>query len=261
MGEGMGREADRPVVVLTGASSGIGAALAVELARVRQARIGLMARRREQLDAVAESVRAAGGEALAVPLDVVNPVATAAAVAQVREAYGPIDVAIANAGIGMPMRMERFDAALCAKTMRVNFEGATNLFAAVLPEMLERRTGHLVGVSSIAAFRGLPDSGPYSASKAALTTMLESMRLELQHKGVAVTAVHPGFIKTPMTDKNEFPMPFIVELEDAARLLERGLARRPRQIEFPWQLVALIKLARWIPDWLYDLALGKRPNA
>jgi len=232
--------------------------LAIELARARQARIGLMARRREQLEGVAASVREAGGDALVVPLDVVDPAATEAAVALVREAFGPIDVAIANAGIGSPMPMDRFDADLCAKTMRVNFEGATNLFAAVLPEMLARGSGHIVGVSSIAAFRGLPDSGPYSASKAALTTMLESMRLELRSRGVAVTAVHPGFIRTPMTDKNKFPMPFILELEDAARLLERRLARRPRQIEFPWQLVFMMKLARWIPDWLYDLAMGRR---
>ena len=112
MGEGMAREADRPVVVLTGASSGIGAALAIELARARQARIGLMARRREQLEGVAASVREAGGDALVVPLDVVDPAATEAAVALVREAFGPIDVAIANAGIGSPMPMDRFDADL-----------------------------------------------------------------------------------------------------------------------------------------------------
>lgn len=254
----MGGRAARPVVLLTGASSGIGAALAVQLARVRGARLGLMARRADALEAVAASVREAGGEALVVPVDVTDLPATEAAAAAARETFGPIDLAIASAGIGTPMRMDGFDAALCARTMRVNYEGATNLFAAVLPEMLERGAGHLVGVSSVAAFRGLPASGPYSASKAALTTLLESMRLELKPRGIAVTAIHPGFIRTPMTDTYDFRMPFLVEVEDAAKLLERRLRSMPREIEFPWQLVFLGKLARWSPNWLYDLVLGDR---
>lgn len=250
-----------PVVVLTGASSGIGARLAVELARVRGARLGLMARRAQQLESVAAEVREAGGEAHVVTLDVVDAVATASAVREVRDAFGPVDLAIANAGIGSPMPMHHFDAAVCAKTMRVNFEGATNLFAAVVPEMLERRSGHIVGVSSVAAFRGLPTSGPYSASKAALTTMLESMRLELRPQGVAVTAVHPGFIRTAMTDKNDFSMPFIMEVDDAARLLERKLRKRPREIEFPWQLAWLSRFSRWgLPDWVFDRVMAKPPG-
>lgn len=256
----MTEDAKGPVVVLTGASSGLGAQLAVELGRARHARIGLMARRPEQLEAVAARVREVGGQAMVLPVDVTDAGATAAAVSRVREAIGSIDIAIANAGIGLPMTMPKYDAGLCAKTMRVNYEGATNLFAAVVPKMVEQRSGHVVGVSSVAAFRGLPASGPYSASKAALTTMLESMRLELRPLGIAVTAVHPGFIRTDMTAKNDFAMPFLMELEDAGRLLERKLWSRPREVEFPWQLATLGRLSRWLPDWIFDRVMAKPPG-
>lgn len=249
-----------PVVFLTGASSGIGAAVAVELARSHQARLALVARREEKLQEVAELVVQAGGEALCLACDVTDADGVRAAVRETEERFGPVDVAIANAGVGDPMPMKRFDAESTARTMRINFEGSTNVFAAVVPGMLERGCGRIVGVSSIAGFRGLPASGPYSASKAALTVMLESMRLELKGRGISVTAVHPGFVRTPMTDVNKFKMPFIVEVDRAARIIVRGSMRGKRQVEFPWQLVWLMRLARALPDWMYDLALGVRSN-
>ena len=244
------------VVVITGASSGIGAAVAVELARLRQARIGLLARRVEKLEEVAAQVRAAGGDALAVGCDVVDPAAVQAAVDQVAAAFGPVDIAVANAGIGEPIPVRKFTGERFARTMRINVEGAANLFGAVLPSMLDRGTGQLVGVSSIARWRGLPKSASYSASKAALTTMLESMRLELRPKGIAVTAVHPGFVTTPMTAKNAFKMPFLLDVEQAARITTRGILRRKRDVNYPWPMVTIVKLARLMPDWLYDRVLG-----
>jgi short-subunit dehydrogenase len=247
-----------PVVIITGASSGIGAALAVELARQRHARIGLVARRTQELGDVASQVRDAGGIALTVSADVVDAAAIAEAVRITTEQFGPIDIAVANAGIGTPMPMRRFDAEKTNQVMRVNWEGMVNLFAACVPQMVERGSGHLVGVSSIAGFRGLPGSGPYSASKAAMTTMMEAMRPELKTKGVAVTAVHPGYIKTPLTAKNKFPMPFLMELDDAARRIERGMRRRPRKIEFPLPMVWLLKFARFVPDWMYEGVVGRR---
>lgn len=245
-----------PVVVITGASSGIGAAVAVELARMRQAKVGLLARRVDKLAEVAEQVRQAGGEALPVACDVVDAAAVQAAVDQVRDAFGPVDIAIANAGIGEPLPVKRFTAERFARTMRINVEGAANLFAATLPEMLERGAGQIVGVSSIARWRGLPRSASYSASKAALTTMLESMRLELKPRGIAVTAVHPGFVTTPMTRENAFKMPFLMDVDRAAQLTARGILKRKRDVDYPWQMVWMIKLARLMPNWLYDRMMG-----
>jgi short-subunit dehydrogenase len=241
-----------PVILLTGASSGIGAALAIALASNWSARIGLVARREDLLEEVATSVRAAGGEALCLPCDVSDAEGIASAVARCAEELGPITHAIANAGIGEVMFVHKSDAALIAKIMRVNYEGATNLFAAVLPQMIESGGGHLVGVSSIAGFRGLPGSANYSASKAALSAWLESARIELKHRGISVSAVHPGFVSTPMTDKNPFPMPFMVPVEKAAQIIVRGIAKKKRDINFPWPMVTLMRLVRLMPNWVYD---------
>lgn len=241
-----------PVIVLSGASSGIGAALAVELARTHSARIGLLARRAELLDEVAAAVREAGGDALALSCDVADAEAVAEVVATVESRFGRITHAIANAGIGETMFVHKAKAEPIARVMRVNYEGATNLFAAVMPQMIEAGSGHLIGVSSIASFRGLPGSANYSASKAALSTWLEAARVELKPRGVAVTAVHPGFVRTPMTDKNNFPMPFMVPVDKAAQIITRGITRRQREINFPWQMVTLLRLVRALPGWLYD---------
>jgi len=250
------------VVVLTGASSGIGAELAVTLARSWNARIGLLARRAEQLEEVASRVRDEGGEAEVLPCDVVDDEAVRRCVRQVEERFGPVDLAIANAGVADPLPMHRMgDSALIQRVFRVNLEGAANLFAAVLPQMLERGEGHLAAVSSIAGFRGLPGSAPYCASKAGLSCYLESLRLDLRSRGIAVTTIHPGFVATPMTDKNPFPMPFMMSPERASAILERGLRRRKREINFPWQMVGAMRLLRAMPDWMYDLALGSRPVA
>jgi len=240
------------VIALTGASSGLGAAVAERFGR-DGARLGLMARRTAELEAVADRVRDAGGEARVFALDVCDSEAVATAVGELVEAFGPVDLAIANAGIGGPFPLDTFDAAAFARLMRVNVEGAANLFAATVPAMIERKSGHVVGVSSLAAFRGLPGSGPYSASKAALSTMLESMRLDLKPHGVGVTAVHPGFVRTPLTDTNDFPMPFRMEVEDAADLFVRRLARQPRELNFPLPLVAAMRLAQWLPAPLFEL--------
>ena len=248
------------VVVITGASSGIGAAVAVELARQRQARVGLLARRIDKLEEVAKDVRESGGEALAVACDVVDPDVVRGAVAQVREAFGPIDIAIANAGVGVPLPVKRFTGEAVAHTMRINLEGAANLFGAVLPEMIERGSGQLVGVSSVAAFRGLPRSASYSASKAALSTMLESMRLELVPMGIAVTAVHPGFVVTPMTSENAFKMPFLMQLDRATKITTRGILKRKRDVNYPWQTMLAVRFGRWMPDWLYDQIMGGKAS-
>ena len=142
--------------------------------------------------------------------------------------------------------------------MRINFEGVVNLFSCVVPAMVSRGSGHLVAVSSIAGYRGLPGSAAYSASKAAVSTFMEALRLDLRSTGVAVTAIHPGFVKTPMTDSNSFPMPFLVPLDRAAQRIASGILARKREINFPWQMVLLLRIVRALPAWIYDRMAGAR---
>jgi short-subunit dehydrogenase len=237
------------VAVITGASSGIGWALARELAAQR-CRLGLVARRKQQLDQLAGEIRQAGGTAVVAPADVANREQTLAAVQQLRRELGPIDVLIANAGVGAPTLLEPINLSDVEKMFRVNLLGVVYSIAAVLPEMLERNRGHLAAVSSLGAYKGLPGESAYCASKAAVNTYLEGLRIQLRGRGIAVTTICPGFIKTPMTDVNDFHMPWLMGPEQAARLIVRALRRRRKVYNFPWQTTLLMKLTRWLPDWL-----------
>ncbi|MDX1584731.1 MAG: SDR family NAD(P)-dependent oxidoreductase, partial [Thermoanaerobaculia bacterium] len=198
--------------ILTGASSGIGAGLSEELVR-RGFRVGLISRRTEVLEERVEELRSIGGEALALPADVTDDSAIRAAVDTMRSEWGEIDLAIANAGIGIPTPVKRFDTADAVAVMRTNVEGTFTLFGATVPSMVERGEGHFVGVASISSFRGIPGGSVYSASKAAQRAFLEAARVELSRTGVKVTIVNPGFIETPMTQKNRFRMPFLMKSE------------------------------------------------
>ncbi len=124
--------------------------------------------------------------------------------------------------------------------------------------MIERGAGQVVGIGSLAGYRGLPGSGAYCASKAGLAALFESLRLELRHVGVAVTLICPGFIRTPLTDRNRFPMPFLMELDVAANRIVKAIMRRDSEYSFPWQLAWIVRLARYLPNWLYDRVVGKR---
>ncbi|RME76037.1 MAG: SDR family NAD(P)-dependent oxidoreductase, partial [Planctomycetota bacterium] len=144
------------------------------------------------------------------------------------------------------------DAHRLRRILDINLTANLYLIGAVLPGMLERRRGHIVGVSSLAGYRGLPGSWVYSASKAGLSTLLEGLRIDLRPHGVDVTTISPGFIKTAITARNRFPMPFLMDLEPAVRIMCRGIERRAREVRMPWQLALLMRLLRAIPDPLYD---------
>ena len=239
------------VVLITGASSGIGRALALELGK-RGARLGLTARRAEELSKVAEGVSRAGGQALVLPADVRRAEEINGVAERVREKWGRVDVLVANAGMSTTTAGAQLDATEAGDVIAVNVIGVVNSVAAVLPDMVKRGDGHLVAISSLASFRGLPKSGPYSASKAAVNTFFESMRLDLRRSGVAVTVIHPGFIRTPMTANRKRKLPFLLEVDDAACRIVKAVERRARDYAFPWQLASLASVIRHMPGALYD---------
>jgi len=242
------------VVFLTGASSGLGEALAPLLARDGD-RICVTARRADALEALAARITEAGGVALPLALDVTDQSAVNTAVERCVRELGPIDTLICNAGIGDPTPAARFKASALESIYRTNVFGVAYCLEAVLPSMVERRRGHIVGVSSLAGYRGLPGNGAYASSKAAVTNLLESVRVEVQQYNIDVTTICPGFVKTPMTARNQFPMPFLMELEDAAEAMYEGIRARDTHVSFPWQLASIVKAARALPDALYDRAL------
>jgi short-subunit dehydrogenase len=245
-----------PHVLITGASSGIGAALAVELAQ-RGWDVGLVARRREQLEAVAALVRAEGRLAVVAPADVLDRTAVAAAVRACVAVLGPVDLAVANAGGGGQTPSVAFDAVEVGRIIRLNFDGVMYTFEAVLPAMVERGQGHIAAVASVAGLLGMPPSSAYSASKAAVQVQLQAMNAELRPRGVAVTVINPGFVKTPLTDLNDFPMPFCWPVERAVRVIADGLERRKRVIEFPFQLAWLVRAMRWLPATVVEFLLRR----
>lgn len=244
-------------VLLTGASSGIGAALAVELAR-RGHDLSLIARRTELLDEVAAQVRALGRRASIASVDVTDRDAMTAAIARFVDELGPVDIAIANAGAGGDTPASKLDPERVSWMFRLNVDGVVHTFAPVLPAMVERGSGQIVAVASIAGLIGLPGAGAYSATKAAVQTLMDAFSVELRGRGVAVTTVNPGFVRTPLTDKNKFPMPFMWEVDRAARRIADGIERRRRRVEFPWQLSWLVRLGRALPAPLREALLRRR---
>ncbi|WP_299958545.1 SDR family oxidoreductase [uncultured Modestobacter sp.] len=225
---------------VTGASTGIGAALARELAD-RGARVAISARNAEQLAEVA------GSRMVVVPLDVTDRAATVAAGERVREALGGLDVAVLNAGTWSSFHVEPWDSQLFADHLQVNVMGAVHTMEAVVPQMLAEGRGRIVGVASVAGYRGLPGSEAYNAGKAALISLLESLRGSLGPRGVVVQTVNPGFVTTRMTDRNRFPMPFKVEADAAARTIADGIARDKAEVVFPVPMMVAMKLARLLP--------------
>ena len=241
--------------IITGASSGIGAALARELSR-RGWSLALVARRTSLLDELRASLPA---KAVAIECDVTDRDAVEHAVRHAETALGgTFDLAIANAGVGIYRSSAKLRIDEAERTIQVNVLGMLYLFAAVVPPMVEKRSGRFVGIASLAGLRGLPGAAPYSASKAAIQAFLEGARVDLRPYGVGVTIVNPGFVKTPMTAENKFKMPFLMSAEKAATIIANGIERGKRVIEFPRAMSLLTRIGRLVPDPLWDLAVGRR---
>jgi short-subunit dehydrogenase len=227
---------------ITGASTGIGRGLALKLAE-RGVRCAVSARSVDKLDALA-----AKSELISpFPADVTDRVAVAKAVAAIESAHGPIDLAILNAGTWDPMRAFDYDAERAERSMQVNYMGVVNGIDAALPRMIERDRGRIAIVASVAGYRGLPQGAAYGPTKAALINLAESLATDLDGTGVKITVINPGFIDTPMTKDNEFPMPFIVTADEAVDQILKGLDKGKFEIAFPRTFAALLKAARRAP--------------
>jgi len=233
---------------LVGASSGIGAALAPLLAE-RGARLTLSARTAEALERLAAALPAG---ARVIPLDVTEPGALAAAYGTIRAADGGIDVLIYNAGAWQRTDLDPFDLEAAETQIAVNYVGLVRAVDAVLPDMLERASGAIVGVGSLSSYVATPGAEVYGSTKAAANAFLQALRIDLAPRGIEVVIVNPGFVETPLTAANDFPMPFLLAPDDAARRIVAGLEAGRAEIHFPRRLSWPLKLARLLPGPVYE---------
>jgi len=237
--------------MITGASSGIGRGLALEIA-ARGGHLGLLARREDLLEKIVDEAKKRNVKAVFATADVRDANAVREAANHFRKKLGPIDILIANAGIGTADHAVSLTPEHAATVIGINVLGAVNSVAAVLPEMVERKRGRLVAMSSLAAYRGLAKSAAYCASKAALTAYFESLRIDLRHTGVGVTIIHPGFIKTDLTAGRHAKMPYLMELDDGVRKIVSAIEKEKKIYAFPWQLATIVRSSMLMPAAMYD---------
>lgn len=247
-------------VFLTGASSGIGEALARHYA-ASGATLGLAARRQNRLS---ELIAVLPGEHAAYPLDVADAKALQAAAADFIARHGAPDIVIANAGISVgTLGDEADDLPAFHRVFQTNVLGMVQTFQPFIAAMKARGSGRLVGIASVAGIRGLPGAGAYSASKAASIAYLESLRVELRGSGVKVVTIVPGYIATPMTAVNPYPMPFILAADEAARRFARAIECGTSYTVIPWQMSVVAKLMRLLPNPAFDAIFarsGRKPR-
>jgi short-subunit dehydrogenase len=236
-------------VFITGASSGIGAALAREYGRA-DAHLALVARRGELLDQLASELRARGAKAYVYAADVSDGPTLRAAISDFTAQTGGADRVIANAGIGIGDTLREGNAEAVAHLMRVNVIGVTNTIVPFIPILLRQGSGTLVAVSSMAGHRGLPGRAAYSASKAAVITFMDALRMQLIGTGVHAMTLCPGFVRTPLTDSLRHDLPFLLDVEQAARLMVSAIEGRKKTYTLPWQMDLLRHVMVNAPEWL-----------
>jgi short-subunit dehydrogenase len=240
------------VVWITGASTGIGRELALFLAR---AGVTVAASARSE-DKLAE-LEGLNANIKSYPLDVSDAARVTSLHAQIEQDLGPIDLAVLNAGIWQQMIVSDYSADRAKASMDVNYNGVVNALEPVMRTMVSRARGHIAIVASVAGYRGLMKGAAYAPTKAALIALCESLYPHLKRKGVSLTVISPGFVKTPMTDVNTFPMPFIIAVEDAAKIIATGLDRNKYEIVFPWRMALLMKTLRIMPNRLFFWVVGR----
>lgn len=241
---------------VTGASSGIGRALALRLAAAGRT-VAISARSAEGLEAVAAEAAGLPGRLVPLPLDITDAAAVTAAVARIEAELGPLALAVLNAGSHRPVRARSLDLADFRQLVELNLMGTVACLAAALEPMQARGCGQIAVVGSVVGYFGLPTASAYGMTKAGLINMTQALQPELKRLGITLQLVDPGFVKTPLTDRNRFPMPFLMAPEAAAERFYKGLESERFEIVFPWRLAAALRLLRALPmGWA--LALTKR---
>lgn len=254
------------IIWLTGASSGIGEALISALASRCQHLI-ISARSRDKLEILAQPFN----NVTAIPVDITDLTAMQQAADQIEQTFGRLDTLIANAGTCEYVDVNNFEAAMVQRVLNTNFIGLANNVEVALPLLRASRRGYLVGVSSSVAYLAMPRAQAYGASKAAMTHFLEAMKADLSAENIDVSVVSPGFVQTPLTDVNDFPMPMRISADDAAQRIIKGLEKRNWDIHFPKRFTLLLKLIANLPAPLRhritaamarseDTATGNKPE-
>ncbi len=248
---------ENKVVLITGASTGIGKELAITLSKIN-CKIILVARRVDLVEKLVDEILSESkAEFLTLKCDVSKKVEVVDTYKKSIRKFGRIDVAILNAGFGENMQVEEYNSEFAETTFGANVFGIIYWVEQLLPDFLKRRNGYIVGISSLADNRGFSESGFYCASKAAASIYLEGLSVELKRHNIKVITVKPGFVKTPMTDKNDFEMPLLMEADKAAEIIVKGIEKEKRTIQFPFPIVLATKLIGLLPNWLYEFFASK----
>ena len=241
----MAEAGSKGVAWVTGAGTGIGRGIARRLAEDGWI-VAASARTARDLDSLAAEVP---GRITAFQLDVTDEKAADATGKAIEASLGPVDLAIFNAGAYFPTTATDFSVGNFRKTVDLNLMGVVNCMGPIAPLMVERRRGHILVMGSLTGFVGLPTAASYGATKAALNSMAEAFKPDFEQYGVTISVINPGFVKTPATDKNEFPMPFLIGVDDAVDHIMRGIAAKRFAINFPWQMNFAIRLLAALPNW------------
>ena len=236
---------------LIGASSGIGAALVPDLAR-EGCNLAISSRREQELNRVADSAAGFGPRPLVKPLDATDLEAVRRVYAELKEAWGKVDILFYNAGTWSQAKIEVFDVEGALRQIDTNLSGEIRAIGTVMPDMIERKSGEIIGMASVAGYAGFPSAAAYSSSKAGVHAFLQSIRIDLLKYNVGVTTINPGFVKTALTDQNQFSMPFRISAEEAAAIIIKGLLKGETEIHFPKRLSWPLKLMTALPRPLYE---------
>ena len=237
---------EKKVIWITGASSGIGKALAIKFAENGWL-VAASARRENLLN----ELKKINQNIFPFPLDVTQVDACKLVAKDIINQFNNIDICVFGTGMHDPKSEKKFNLDKIREIMEVNYFGTMNSINSIYDYFSEKKNGQISIISSVAGYRGLPAAGAYCASKSALTSFAESLNFHMQMKNVRVSLISPGFIKTPMTDKNKFPMPFLLQTDDAARKMVKAIDKGKKTYVLPWQMRMIIYLTRWLPTPLY----------
>ena len=247
---------ENQTILITGASTGIGKAISQKLLK-KSCNLVLIARRDSLINDYINEAANSAAKVKIIKCDVSNKNEVEDAYSLAISTFGKIDIAILNSGVGFNITPDTFNSKYAEETMNINFMGVVYWIEKILPEMMKRKDGIIAPVSSLADNRGYSGSGFYCASKAALSTFLEGLSIDLRKYGIKVLTIKPGFVKTPMTDKNKFKMPFLISAEKSADIIIKGIEKEKSIIQFPFPTVLGSKFIGLLPNWFYKMIASK----